>query len=159
MSTLYCNYSSNSPRGLSINAWIVHKGIPTCCCTSTFFADLVLDNKPKTYFERFTEVTRKRPAVIEDNAPCHRANIAAEARQVYVCMCVCFMILSLAVFKRAFLRGQHLSPIENVWRIVKCAIAKQPIAKSVVDLQQQVEDAWDSIPLYVCMYIHTPYRH
>jgi len=29
-----------------------------------------------------------------------------------------------------------LNPIENVWRIVKRAIAKKPIARSVVELQQ-----------------------
>jgi hypothetical protein len=38
------------------------------------------------------------------------------------------------------------NPTENVWRIVKRAIAKIPIAKGVVDLQQ-VEDVWDRIPL------------
>jgi hypothetical protein len=41
----------------------------------------------------------------------------------------------------------RLNPIENVWRIVKREIARKPIAKGVVELQQQVEDAWDSIPL------------
>jgi hypothetical protein len=46
-------------------------------------------------------------------------------------------------------QSPDLSPIENVWRIVKRAISKQPIARSVVDLQQQVEDVWDSIPLHI----------
>jgi len=41
-----------------------------------------------------------------------------------------------------------LNPIENVWRIVKPGIAKKPIANGVVGLQQQVENAWDSIPLH-----------
>jgi hypothetical protein len=44
-------------------------------------------------------------------------------------------------------QSPDLNPIENVWRIAKRKIAKQPIARSVVDLQQQVEEAWDSIPL------------
>jgi hypothetical protein len=40
-------------------------------------------------------------------------------------------------------RFPGLNPIENFWRIVKREIAQQPIARSVVDLQQE---AWDSIP-------------
>jgi hypothetical protein len=41
-------------------------------------------------------------------------------------------------------QSPDLNPIENVWRIVKREIAKKPIAKGVVELQQQVEDAWDT---------------
>jgi hypothetical protein len=90
MSTLYCNYSGNTRRELLINAWIVNKGkisdasIPCSCISTTFFADQVFDRKPKTYFEWFTEFKRNTLAVIGDNAPCYRAKIAAEARQVYL---------------------------------------------------------------------------
>jgi hypothetical protein len=38
-------------------------------------------------------------------------------------------------------QSPDLNPIENVWRIVKREIAKKPIAKGVVELQQQMEDA------------------
>jgi len=44
-------------------------------------------------------------------------------------------------------QSPDFNPIENVCGIVKNTIAKMPTTKSVVELQQQVEDAWDSTPL------------
>lgn len=77
--------------------------------TGAKYADLVLKDKLKICAEQFTEVTGKIPVVIEDNAPCHRAKIADEARQAYVSplLVSCFMNLSLAVFQPTFLRDQH----------------------------------------------------
>jgi hypothetical protein len=50
-----------------------------------------------------------RYLTLEDNAPCHLAKIADEARQVYVIipLVTSFMSLSLAVFKPTFLHGQR----------------------------------------------------
>ena len=38
-----------------------------------------------------------------------------------------------------------LNPIENVWRIIKYNIAKRPVARTVAELEEQVQLEWDAI--------------
>ena len=40
-----------------------------------------------------------------------------------------------------------LNPIENLWRLIKYHIAKRPVAKSVQELEQQVQEEWAAVPL------------
>ena len=44
-------------------------------------------------------------------------------------------------------QSPNLNPIENLWRIIKCNLAKGPVARSVVELERQVQEEWRGIPL------------
>ena len=44
-------------------------------------------------------------------------------------------------------QSPDLNPIENLWRIIKCNLAKRPVARSVVELERQVQEEWRGIPL------------
>lgn len=44
-------------------------------------------------------------------------------------------------------QSPDLNPIENLWRIVKCNIAKRPVTRSVEELEHQVQEEWRGIPL------------
>ena len=39
-----------------------------------------------------------------------------------------------------------LNPIENLWHIIKRQVAKRPVARSVVELKQQIQEEWSAIP-------------
>ena len=44
-------------------------------------------------------------------------------------------------------QSPDLNPIENLWRIVKHSIAKLPVAKSVGELEIQVQKEWNKVSL------------
>ena len=39
-----------------------------------------------------------------------------------------------------------LNPIENLWHIVKCSIARLPVAKSMGALEKWVQEEWNTVP-------------
>ena len=43
-------------------------------------------------------------------------------------------------------QSPDLNPIENLWRIIKREVAKKPVARTVVELEKQVQEEWEAIP-------------
>ena len=43
-------------------------------------------------------------------------------------------------------QSPDLNPIKNLWRVIKRQVAKRPVARSVVELEQQIQEEWSAIP-------------
>jgi hypothetical protein len=43
-------------------------------------------------------------------------------------------------------QSPDLNPIENLWQVIKSKIAKRPVAKSVQELEKQVQEEWHLVP-------------
>jgi len=42
-------------------------------------------------------------------------------------------------------QSPDLNPIENIWRMIKYSLAKRSVARSVVELDRQIQQEWDVV--------------
>lgn len=110
---------------------------PSGGLNGSIYADMVIKGRLGKYTEGLKRRIWSPVKVVEDNAPIHNSKVANAMRNK--------LNIDRLVHPPAL---PDLNPIENLLAIVESSIAKRfPQATKTAELFEQVQQAWDDIPL------------